>query len=61
VPLPILNVIDALDLPHISASNTREIGERIVAVEAADHLSDREIAADARKYFKVGPARAAAR
>ena len=35
-------------------------GERIVAVEAADHLSDREIAAYAKKYFKIGPSRAAA-
>ena len=33
------------------------IGERIVAVEAADHPSDREIAAYARKHFKIGPGR----
>src|ERR1700738_634189 len=37
-----------------------KIGERIVAVEAADHPSDREIVAYAKKYFKIGPARAAA-
>jgi stalled ribosome rescue protein Dom34 len=36
------------------------IGDRIVAVEAADHPSDREIVAYAKKYFKIGPARAAA-
>ena len=59
-PLPFRNVIDALDLPHIAASNTREIGECIVALEAADRRSDREIAADAGKYFNVAPARVAA-
>jgi hypothetical protein len=32
------------------------IGDRIVAVEAADHPSDREIVAHAKKYFKIGPA-----
>lgn len=37
-----------------------EIGDRIVAVEAADHPSDREIVAYARQYFKIGPARASA-
>jgi len=31
------------------------IAERIVAVEAADHPSDREIVAYAKKYFKLGP------
>jgi stalled ribosome rescue protein Dom34 len=36
------------------------LGDRIVAVEAADHPSDREIVAYAKKYFKIGPARAAA-
>jgi hypothetical protein len=36
------------------------IGDRIVAVEAADHPSDREIIAYAKKYFKIGPARAGA-
>lgn len=36
-----------------------KIGERIVAVEAADHPSDREIVAHAKQYFKIGPARAA--
>ena len=36
------------------------IGDRIVAVEAADHPSDREIVSYAKKYFKIGPARAAA-
>jgi stalled ribosome rescue protein Dom34 len=33
------------------------IGDRIVAVEAADHPSDREIVAYAKKYFKIAPAR----
>ena len=32
------------------------IGDRIVAVEAADHPSDHEIVAHAKKYFKIGPA-----
>jgi hypothetical protein len=36
------------------------IGDRIVAVEAADHPSDREIVAYAKKYFKIGPARTTA-
>jgi hypothetical protein len=35
------------------------IGDRIVAVEAADHPSDPEIVAYARKYFKIAPARVA--
>ena len=30
-----------------------KIGERIVAVEAVDHPSDREIVAYARKHFKI--------
>jgi hypothetical protein len=34
------------------------IGERIVAVEAADHPSDPEIIAYAKKHFRMGPARA---
>jgi DNA-binding MurR/RpiR family transcriptional regulator len=36
------------------------IGDRIVAVEAADHPSDREIVAHAKNYFKIAPARVAA-
>jgi stalled ribosome rescue protein Dom34 len=36
------------------------IGDRIVAVETADHPSDREIVAYAKRHFKIGPARAAA-
>jgi stalled ribosome rescue protein Dom34 len=36
-----------------------EIGERIVGVEAADHPSDREIVAYAKKHFKIGALRAA--
>jgi len=35
------------------------IGDRIVAVEAADHPSEPEIVAYARKYFKIVPARVA--
>lgn len=34
-----------------------QIGERIVAVEAADHPSDREIVAYAKQHFKMSPAR----
>jgi len=33
-----------------------KVADRVVAVEAADHPSDREIAAYAKKYFKIGPA-----
>ena len=35
-----------------------KIGDRIVAVEAADHPSDREIVAHAKQYFGMAPARA---
>ena len=34
-----------------------EIGQRIAAVEAADHPSDREIVAYAKQHFKMSPAR----
>jgi stalled ribosome rescue protein Dom34 len=37
-----------------------DIGNRIVAVQAADHPTDREIVAYAKQYFKMPPARAAA-
>ena len=37
-----------------------KIGDRIVAVEAADHPSDREIVAYARHHFKIDPARVTA-
>ncbi len=37
-----------------------EIGDRIVAVEAADHSSDGEIIAYARQYFGMRPARVGA-
>lgn len=33
-----------------------EIGGRIVAVQAADHPSDREVVAFAKQYFKIGTA-----
>jgi stalled ribosome rescue protein Dom34 len=36
-----------------------KIGDRIVAVQAADHPTDREIAAYAKQYFKMHPARVA--
>lgn len=35
-----------------------KIGDRIVAVETADHPSDREIVAHAKQYFGMAPARA---
>ena len=38
-----------------------KVGDRIVAVEAADHPSDGEIIAHARQYFGMKPARAGAR
>jgi len=34
-----------------------DIGNRIVAVQAADHPTDREIVAYAKHYFKMAPAR----
>jgi stalled ribosome rescue protein Dom34 len=34
-----------------------DIGNRIVAVQAADHPSDREIAAYAKQFFRMAPAR----
>jgi len=34
-----------------------KIGDRIVAVETADHPSEPEIVAYARKYFNIAPAR----
>jgi len=37
-----------------------DIGERIVAVEAADHPTDHQIIAHAKQYFKLGPARVSA-
>jgi stalled ribosome rescue protein Dom34 len=37
------------------------IGKRIVAVEAADHPSDAEIVAYAKRHFKMPPARVATR
>jgi DNA-binding MurR/RpiR family transcriptional regulator len=37
------------------------IGERIVAVEAADHPTDPEIFAYAKRHFKMAPARIATR
>ena len=37
-----------------------KVSERVVAVETADHPSDGEIVAYARKHFKIGPARGAA-
>ena len=39
---------------------TSKIGDRIVAVEAADHPSDREIVAYAKRHFKILPARVTA-
>jgi DNA-binding MurR/RpiR family transcriptional regulator len=37
-----------------------KIGDRIVAVETADHPSDAEIVAYAKRHFRMGPPRAAA-
>jgi stalled ribosome rescue protein Dom34 len=37
-----------------------DIGSRIVAVQAADHPTDREIVAYAKQYFKMPPARVTA-
>ncbi|WP_213771833.1 translational machinery protein [Bradyrhizobium sp. dw_78] len=38
-----------------------ELGSRIVAVEAADHPSDPEIVAYAKRHFKIGIVRSATR
>jgi stalled ribosome rescue protein Dom34 len=35
-----------------------KVGDRIVGVEAADHPSDGEIVAYAKKHFNLGPTRA---
>lgn len=43
---------------HLREQHSK-IGERIVAVEAADHPSDREIVAYAKQYFKIAPTRVA--
>jgi hypothetical protein len=48
------------ELAKYLREQTPKIGERIVGVEAADHPSDREILAYARKHFKIGALRAAA-
>ena len=37
-----------------------DIGDRIVAVQAADHPTDGEIVALAKQYFKIGPGRVTA-
>jgi hypothetical protein len=47
------------ELAKYLREHTPEIGERIVGVEAADHPSDREIVAYARKHFKIGTLRVA--
>jgi stalled ribosome rescue protein Dom34 len=47
------------ELAKYLREHKREIGERIVGVEAADHPSDREIVACAKKHFKIGTLRAA--
>jgi stalled ribosome rescue protein Dom34 len=36
-----------------------DIGKKIAAVEAADHPSDREIVANAKRHFKMAPPRVA--
>jgi stalled ribosome rescue protein Dom34 len=38
-----------------------DIGQRIIAVEAADHPTDGEIVAYAKRHFKMAPARVATR
>jgi stalled ribosome rescue protein Dom34 len=66
----VMNAIsDAGDILIIGPGNARtelakylreqhsKIGERIVAVEAADHPSDREIVAYAKQHFKIGTLR----
>ena len=45
------------DLAKFIREKNSQIGDRIVAVQAADHPTDREIVAYAKQYFKFGPAR----
>lgn len=47
------------ELAKYLREHTPMIGERIVGVEAADHPSDREIVAYAKRHFKIGVLRAA--
>jgi hypothetical protein len=48
------------ELAKYFRNHDSKIGDRIVAVEAADHPSDGEIIAHARQYFGMSPARAGA-
>jgi stalled ribosome rescue protein Dom34 len=45
------------ELARFIHRNDAKIGERIVAVQAADHPTDHEIVAYAKQYFKMAPAR----
>jgi stalled ribosome rescue protein Dom34 len=45
------------ELAKYLREKTPRIGERIVGVEPADHPSDREIVAYAKKHFKIGTLR----
>jgi stalled ribosome rescue protein Dom34 len=47
------------ELANYLREQAPKIGERIVGVEAADHPSDHQIVAYAKKHFKIGVLRAA--
>jgi len=47
------------ELAKFIQANHPAIGSRIVAVEAADHPTDRQIVAYAKQHFKMEPARVA--
>ncbi len=47
------------ELARFIRAHSAAIGNRIVAVEAADHPTDRQIIAHAKQHFKMAPARVA--
>jgi stalled ribosome rescue protein Dom34 len=49
-----------VELAKYIREHNPEVGDRIVAVEAADHPSDPQIIAHAKLHFKIGIPRAAA-
>ena len=49
-----------VELAKYIREHNPQVGGRIVAVEAADHPSDPEIAAYAKRYFKIGTVRSVA-
>lgn len=48
-----------VELAKYIREHNPQVGDRIAAVEAADHPSDRQIIAHAKQHFKIGIPRAA--